>query len=353
MELKKRSVYPLGMFDLFKGFCMFAIVITHAIYGNEISPWIQYLFEIGGACFMGGFYAVNGFQFRLSVNVKQAVKKAAKTYLPTYFDIAFISLGLILFTNYSTIWNWTAAFLLGWLTPTHVESFTILYVALGWFLLALFWANILMNLILRIKNKFIRLICVVAIAVVGIYMETHNIYYYCICRGFRALPSMYVGYCMYSEDWLSTKKIVSNKILPYLLMIAIIPFCICFVVGPEWSIYLALICEPICGCAVIIFSRDTVDLSNAFLELIRKVGRYTPWIVVVHSVDIICFPWSEVSAFLQFITNNDLRFAVLVILRGILIFLGCLLYEKYDKLEKQWKRKRRAQRRVRRKVDVK
>ena len=351
MERKNRVSYPLGMFDLFKGVGMILVMMNHATPWTTVPTWLNF-FVTGtwAACLMGGFYAINGFQFRPAASIKQSVKKYAKAYLSMYLHIAVGAVGLLLFINPYEALQYVMGFLLGNLCDIQIGSYTLVYTAMGWFLLTLFWASILMDIVLKIRNKVFRIACITVLALLGVYLELNSITFYCICRALSALPSVYIGYCMYTGEWLTKLETSGKKVVPYLLFAVTIPLCIWYFYGPKWVMYLTIICEMVFGCMVICFSRDTIQASNRLMELLRKVGRYTPRIIIVHSVEMICIKWWGVVARLQFISSDTLRYFVLFGLKSIVVFLGCILMGKLDRWEKQWKRKKRAQKRAQRKA---
>ena len=342
----------MGMFDLFRGIGIILVMMNHATPWTTAPAWLVSVEAVGVGCMMGGFYAINGFQFRPAASLKQSFRKNAKAYLSMYLQIAVVSIGLLLFINPYEALQYVMGFLLGNLCDIQIGSYTLVYTAMGWFLLTLFWTSILMDIVLKIRNKVSRIACITVLALLGVYLELHSITFYCICRALGALPSVYIGYCMYTGGWLDKLETFGEKIVPYLLFATTIPLCIWYYSGPEWVTYLTIICEMVFGCMAISFSRDTIQASNGLLELIRKVGRYTPRIIIVHSVEMICFKWWRVVVWLQFISNDDLRYYVLFGLKCLVVFLGCILMGQLDRWKKYWRRKRRAQKRAQRRKVV-
>jgi len=331
---------------------MILVMMNHAMPWTAAPAWVDLSLVIGAGCMMGGFYAVNGFQFRPAASVKQSVKRYAKAYLSMYLQIAVVSIGLLLLINPYEALQYVMGFLLGNPADRQIGSYTLVYTAMGWFLLTLFWSSVLMDIVLKIRNNAARIACVTVLGLFGVYLELHSLTFYCICRGMAALPTVYIGYCMYTGGWLEKLDTTRKKALPYLLFAAASPISVFYWYGPAWVGYLAIISEMAFGCMTICFSKDTIRYSNGLLELIRKVGRFTPWIIIVHSVEMICIKWWGVVAWLQFISNDDLRFYVLFGLKCLVVFLGCMLKGKLDQLEKQRKRKKRAQKRAQRKAAV-
>jgi len=360
MEMKKRSAYPLGMFDLLKGLGMIQIILFHTSSYVDSSDWLSSFLIIWGVGLMGCFYAVNGFQFRESP-LKLTVKRPAKTYFSMYLRLATAVLICLLITDYRSVFPHILTFALGIFYPTMIGTIPSGTIALGWFLLALFWGNIFLNLILKIRKPLLRAICIILVAALGYVIELEamgyvlvgiRLDYFALFRGCEMLPAMYLGYCTYTCGLLEKLNSGWKKWMPYLLFaVAVL---ICIVLNrenvPEWTLYFGILCEIIWGYTGMYFARDTVNCSNRILEMIRRIGRYSSWIVIVHTVEMICFPWWRVADWVSVIHNGNVQYLVLVLMRVVMIFLGCKLMEKVDKLERQWKRKRRSKKRTRQKV---
>jgi len=350
MEVKERTFYPLGMFDLVKGLGMIGIVLAHATAMLDISKWIYYPIHILSGGIMGTYYAINGFQFKPSISVKQSIKKHIKAYLSLYFRLAIAILLGLLIVNPGDMFQQVLGFLLGLLSGMQIGSYYASSVLMGWFFLALFWGSILLELLLKIRRESVRVACIVVFTLVGIYLESVSFFYFCICRGFQALPSMYIGYCIYSKNLLSQRKKRIRRGTPYLLYVVSLPIIYAYIVGSPgfMNTFLLVFAETIWAYTTIFVSRDTEGCTSGLVDIICKVGRYTPWIIIVHCMEHICFPWN--IYFETFFPNAsvkpDICFLLFFISRCIVIFLGCMLMVRIDRIEKNWKRKRRSKKRA-------
>ena len=343
MEVKKRISYPLGMFDLVKGLGMIIIVLAHNTFHIDISPWLFVLIRSAGEGLMGTYYAINAFTFR-PMSIKASAKAYAKTYLSPYFRLAIMVLiGLVLTRHpVGEILRYILAFALGNLYEKQIGAICLPSISMAWFFLTLFWGSILLNLVLKISNKYLRVVCLITAAAIGLSLEYMRLDYFCICRAFQALPTMYVGYLVHTKNLLDRNGPVFKKAVPYLLLIATIPIGIWDIRynnNVYLSLWLCFFCEVIWGFVAIYVSRDTVSYANAPLELIRKIGRYSYWVIIAHTLEIICFPWEKIPLYL--FSNPDIGFLALSIFRGILILLGCIALQKIDRLERRYHRKRR------------
>lgn len=350
MEVKKRVSYPLGMFDLVKGFAMIVVVLFHTVSFADVSPWISAVVDLFGAFLMACFFAISGFQFR-PAQTKQAVKRYAKTYLPMYARLAVVVWLFMLVLNIDSLLMYLSAFLLGKFYPQMIGPVYVGGIGLGWFLLGLFWGSVLLNLVLKIKNRYLRVLCVFALAMLGGFLDIAQIDYLCLYRGLSALPAMYVGYCIYTSELLSRNESGWRRFLPYFLLVLTVPLIFCQIES-AWMGLAWIIGEMLWGYAAVCLSRDTVNSTNALFESIRRIGRYTPWIIIVHGMEMICFPWERAASVLGFISNGNVKFFVLLLARFVMIFIGCVIIGKIDRVEKQLKRERRRKKRAQKKIPV-
>lgn len=347
MQITKSASYPLGMFDLIKGIGMMFVVLFHSLSFADVSGWIVCaVWSLG--YMMSCFFSVSGFQFRPGT-VKQTAKRYAKTYLPMYLRLAAAVLLFMLIRRRESLLSYLVGFSLGVFYPKMAGTFYIGGIGLGWFVLGLLWGSILLSLVLKIKNSWVRAICVLVLTALRPVFDTEQTDYFCLYRALEALPAMYVGYCMYSRNLLSANETGWKRILPYCLAVLMIPS-IFSESDAWWMGAVVILGDLIWSYAAICFSRDTVHKSGVLLELIRKIGRYTPWIITIHGMEMLCFEWDKIITKFSFIPNEDLKFLALVVLRVVIIWVGCAILARIDRLEKQWKRKRRSQKRAQKKA---
>ena len=343
MHTTKSASYPLGMFDLIKGIGMMFVVVFHTLSFADVSHWIvDAVWALG--YMMACFFSVSGFQFRPGP-MKQITKRCAKTYLPMYFRLAAAVLLFMLLRRRVSLLSYLVGFSLGKFYPRMFDGFYLGGIGLGWFVLSLLWGSILLNLVLKIKNGWLRTLCVLALSALRYVLDTEYTDYFCLYRAFEALPAMYVGYCVYAWNLLGASESGWKRYLPYALAVLMIPAI--YVESDAWWMNIIWsLGDIVWGYAAICFSRDTVRKSGFLLELIRKIGRYTPWIITVHGMEMICFEWDKITAKFSFIPNENLKFFVMVAVRVAVIYVGCVILAQIDKLEKQWKRKRRSRKRA-------
>lgn len=349
METNKRVSYPLGMFDLVKGLGMILIILAHTTGGVNVSGWIYYTIHVLSSSLMGAYYAFSGFQFRPTPFFGKSVKKHAKTYFPFYFRLAAVVLLCILIADPELVRGRIVGFLLGLLYGGQVGTIYAGSAVMGWFFLAIFWGSIILDVLLKIRKESIRVACIAVLCILGIYLESIYFSYFSICRGFQALPGMYIGYSISSRDLLG-KRGAAGKVLPYVALATSFVAAFGYLATSFGFVNLCLVAlaEILLACSAIFISRDTVNYTNGLLELVCKVGRYTPWIMIVHSAEMVCISWNEV--FLGIVANEDFGFVLQVICRCFVIFLGCSILSKIDRIEKNWRRKRRSKKRAQRKV---
>lgn len=346
MANRRRAAYPLGMFDLVKGFGLIEIVAFHTLAYAEVSRWLSEVIWFPCAFMMACFFAVSGFQVR-PAPWKQAVKRYTKTYIPMYLRLAAAVLLWQLIRWRTSVPSYILGFSLGVFYPKMVGPWYSGGIGLGWFILGLLWGSILLNAVLKIRDDRIRAAAVFALAVLGYLLDTEQTDYFALYRGLEALPAMYIGHWVYAKEHLTWNEAGWRRYLPYLLLVISAPFAFSgsdsMWLAPVWCLG-----DVIWGYAAVCVSRDTIGLSGGFWELVRKIGRYSPRIIIVHGAEMLCFEWEKLSASLSFIPNGDLKFLALIVIRALMLLLGCLILGKIDELENQWRRKKRGKKRAQR-----
>lgn len=204
MEAKKR----IEFIDLAKGVCILLVIMIHTDVNVDF-PGLQAMrmplyFILSGLFFKdyGGFFNL-------------LIKKTNKILIPFLF---FYLASYIVF------------YLVGWLSPNLIKSeasgifdlFTQrqLFNNPIWFLLALFWANLMYCLISLItKNEWLRGSIVLGIGGIGVLLGTYHIFLPCyVDSAMSALPFFYFGYLLKKTPLLYPNQYDKYNVLWILLL---------------------------------------------------------------------------------------------------------------------------------------
>lgn len=230
-------------------------------------------------------------------------------------------------------------FLLG--LPAEKELFGHHIWATGalWFILALFIAENILNLILKIKNRWLQYLSVAMCIMAGFLLYRVDFNYYCIPQGLHAVAYCYLGYL------LKKHKLVERGLYSKWVYIILGTFVAAQVGWTAYSgqwfgmsggdyniiIYLA---AGISGVFMLFAGVYCDRFEWKWLELFRKIGTYSYWVIIIHSIETLSFPWYEIE---KENPSSLLAFAIEVAMKIIIIMTGCMICKKLS--QSKYKRK--------------
>lgn len=182
--------------DLAKGICILLVVVGH-VGVNIAIPGLE-------SVRMPLYFILSGLFFKSYGGVKKFfIKKINKILIPFLF---FYLLGYSVFY----VVNWIVPGLIVSDAKSILDVFTQRQYFNGpiWFLLALFWTNIMFCVIHEYLSKeWLRAVVVLLIGVVGMYLGRNDIYLPCVVdSAMTALPFFYFGYWLKQSDLLSANR---------------------------------------------------------------------------------------------------------------------------------------------------
>ena len=197
--------------DIAKGIGIILVICGHILNGGVLQAAIV-------SMHMPYFFIISGLLFKEGVSLDK--KKLFKRLIVPYFITGgcFI-LYFFLKHDYVSSKNWVWGIIYGsgydYDTPYFIKGVGGL-----WFLLALFWGELLLNDILKLKEDVFRWLCVIGIAFVGVYTYQLFCFPWDFQQGMLALLYLYVG--------LEFKKNgVLEKNTPFWIIICICIWIIC------------------------------------------------------------------------------------------------------------------------------
>lgn len=262
--------------DLAKGICILLVVVGH-VGVNIAIPGLE-------SVRMPLYFILSGLFFKSYGGVKNfLIKKINKILIPFLF---FYLLGYSVFY----VVNWIKPSLIVGAASSIFDMFTQRQYFNGpiWFLLALFWTNIMFCVIYECLSKeWLRAIAVLLIGVVGMFLGRNDIYLPCVVdSAMTALPFFYFGYWLKQSDLLSANRYDRYNWLWVLLLYgasvglsrwsgcAHIGFHYNNVVGNVFVIYLLAVCSVM---AVLLFCKIV-----KYLPFVSYCGRYSIILLCTH-----------------------------------------------------------------------
>lgn len=313
---RKKYKVNLGTFDLMKGIGMIGIVAGHAqaLYPiDQLGPLIPFFYLIGFINFgvNSMFYCVSGFGFK-EKPVKAFLKKTFSELLVPYLIVTLCVTILFPFFHFLTYRNLAGAlheavrYALAYLLGIHGTDITLFGYSLAhcyvvWFLVSLFVALNVLNLIVKVKNQSFQILLVALCAILGLYLQTLSFAYFCIPQGLQSVAICYIGHLVKKH-----KVLDKDHLVPWICLGLLVMTLLCIIFGgfgltlpfiqglvKDFINYLGTVSVGILYLfvAVIISRWDWKGI-----EWIRDIGMHTYWIMCIHSVEYVCIPWHLMRA---------------------------------------------------------
>lgn len=346
MAEKKKVKIGLGSFDFAKGLGILTVIFCHLSINYPVSevPLLApaYVFiNIVSSGLMPMFFIISGYGFKKKQAGKMLKKTFNESFGALFFSLIVFSV-LVPLAYYPvfkhSVMKWvevSARRVLSWLlalpTAKFILGVELLPISALWFLIALFWAQNILNQIVRIKNLFLQIGCVGLSVLLGLYLYSIGFVFYCIPQGFVAVFFCYIGYILKSYSLL--EKYI-HKVWPYLVMV---PVCLVHfaLVGRKGGLpfdlasgkfgFFDFIAATISGLLFVFIGVLAGRCTWKWAEWIKNIGVHTYWILCLHSIEILGIPWWEIS---QEKTNSYLFFGIEIFIKIVLITSGCMMLKK-------------------------
>lgn len=349
MSRMRKKRITIGTFDLVKGIGILFIIAGHtlAIYGESLKR-ISPVFSVFGWGVLPMFYIISGLGSK-KMDIKKHLKRTVKDLLfPYLWVVAFVAILFPIFHYIAFRW-WPGAFLemrrttLGLLTGCKISGKQICGIEVYessavWYLLALFIALNTMNIIWKISNKWETLFLVCLCIVAGFWCKTADIWYYCIPYGLMAVGYVYLGGFIKKSRWLEKDVPLWQFVVLGVVFLASEILEHSSAIPSMEKEILDYIGTGSLGIFFVRFAIWADRFEGVIFDGIRKIGRYSYYIMCIHSVEMSCIPWYLFAQ--KFSTHPYLGFFLQMVLRGIIIGLGCMCLTRIMKYRHQKRMKK-------------
>ena len=348
----------LGTFNLVKGFAMIMVFVGHmhssVVWKGNLPLTLvflpTYVFRAG---IIPLFMLVTGFGFKETTPGKQLQKTFRELLLPYLFVAAAVALirpwiAYWEFGNtYSAIQETKRiliAFLLGIPKAGKVLFDTnVRWIAAAWYLWALFWAMNITNLVLKIRHTVGQIAALVLCGGLGYSLFAVGFNYYCIPQGLLSAGYCYLGYQLKKRKLLEA---LLGSVWTYLILV---PVCLAQVIWGYYDLCYGVFNNIVldyfgAGCFGLFLLLVSIRINAhnwKCLDWLREIGCYTYWILMVHTVEMLCFTWVNLTEIYP--NHQFLVFLGELIFRAGFVLAGCWLIKKLAK----YHYKRRSLQRVR------
>lgn len=300
----------IGMFDVLKGILMILIVLIHT------ADFILAVMPAGGGAavtrglmryssvFIVIFFILAGYSFRPPADIGAYIKKQARQLLVPYGIIVISSTALrtLLFTAISgrfrlqEISSGILGGLYGCVLP--FELFGRVWaggiVAL-WFLLALFFGNVIYALLWRLKNQRLTIFLIWTLsAAAALFPPVETVQLpWCIVQSCAVLGFLEIG------RLLRKYKILYRRFHP-LLLVPVLGVWVLAYLFSEANVAANLwrfgpvdyaVSSAVAAAVVILYTQSGLAVAR-FTGLTAYIGRYSLWVLFLHSFELLAIPWN-------------------------------------------------------------
>lgn len=324
---KKRKLINLTMFDLLKGIGIILVILRHSRYSfAEDTLWDKMVLSF----VMPAFFIMSGYWLKPKKAVA-GIKYSAKYALKPYCYVAAAAL-IISFVHRLLIHNISEWFSL-YLVPFLTVGFSGTRIGAMWFVWTLFLTWVCFYCIINIKEERTQWAIVFCIAFIGSLMCKWITLPYQILQTMIATAYVYFGYQM------KKKKLLEKKLSIYIILFMLALWCFCIYFGAMdlalFDVRLGIVdvLGSLCGAFLIIKLSVWINQFELHIfEPIMTIGRYTLWILCLHSLEMSVVPWRILFRFVE--QDTLVGNFVWVICRCIFIFIGCCFLKNWPKIKK-------------------
>lgn len=336
----------LSSFHLVKGFAMVAIILGHmhstvAWKTEPVLTGIFWTMSVLRAALIPIFMIISGFGFK----EKSPLKMLQKTFCELIIPYLLVALGYALIypmVTYLQFGSWTDAFyetgriLLAFLLGIPKSGKIIFgiktaWCSATWYFLALFCALNIFNLTQKIKNNIVQIFLVILCVTVGYQLIIRDFNYYCIPQGLMSVGYCYIGYQM------KRNKLIERYCTKPWIYVILFPIALAQIKWGYFDLCYGIFNNGILdyigsGCYGIFLIFVGVYLGQfqwKALDGFKQIGIYTYWIICIHSFELLCFPWNNLS---QIHPSHQIIVFLFAIAAKILIIIsGCFILKKITK----------------------
>lgn len=346
-----------GMFDLLKGITMFGIIVNHTftlfpsnfvyqaarenVSNPQIVPIILLtLYSIFEHALIPSLFFISGYGFR-KTSFKKNLSRQFKSLMIPYIITAFLTAGLHLCTHYCLYRHFKDSFketlsqlggsMLGLSTTTDYGGIKLFFCGPCWFVMALFVGMIIFNALLAFFDNIKLLIAVLLVTTFGWLISLIGTTPWCFSQGCISVFFIYLGYYT-KKHKLFTEGIDNKKKMVYIILV-FIPYVVMRALGygdsMSESMYpLGMITITLNGLFALCFIYAFLLLNRfngVISSSIRSVGRYSIYIVCIHTIDMMGFPLYH---FAEKFEETALTITVFSLIRVAVVCGICFLYIK-------------------------
>lgn len=304
-----RRIVNLTMFDFLKGLGIIMVLFRHSIYESALLSGSN-LWTLIYTVLMPVFFTTSGYWLKKRT-FREGLTTSLKLFLKPYLIViaCIDGVGLIHRILQHNMEEWLSLFLRQSVLVISGDYSRIAYM---WFVFALMMSWILFYGLIQIKDERLQIAVSFILCFIGTLILPYKLPFQ-IAQGLIAQIFVFAGYLMKKHRFLE-KKLSAAVILGLAAIWLIGGYFSCREPLCDLSMYEfgkgmpAVLC-CLCGTVLVMEAGIRINaIENPLIERIALLGRYTMWILCIHSFEATVVPW---------------KYLYLIVPRGGIV--GCLL----------------------------
>lgn len=363
------SMNTLGMFDFIKGFMLFTIIWDHTYSSFERTLFAELpgipatIFDVlKGTVGLGNvtiplFVLISGYGFRPG-KIGKVLKNQFEMLIKPYIIVAILASAAHLLIHYCFFKSFRGAveatisiaggFLLGLADSQSYGGYSFFSIGAVWFLLNLFIAWNILNLIFKYFSEKVRIFICVLSAATGALLWIFVKPPYSIDRALASVLFLYLGYLLKKYDVLSMKFSTGYILLAVVSCLVAI---YSYIWGQQSGNMIATALGVFMFPQVLVIMYGVIRLNRfdfPFREMFARVGRYSLWLMCAEAFTMNVFPWYLIYQSGEI--NTYIAFFIILVCKIVIIYC---IYIGLRFIEKKKHQKKKALRQARRNSVVK
>lgn len=275
-------------FDILKGIGIILVIIAHTM------PVSSIFYRIIASFHMPLFFLVSGYFFSEKSNVIMFKSKFRRLIIPYLFTSSvclFITIIIAIQNNneFGLIQKWLISFMYGSGMPNNN------FFSIGplWFLLALFWAIIFLNIIIKSSTHIFPIVSILLLFFIGTYTYRKGyINLLSIQQGMVSVIFLYIGYIIKSHKNKTIKKVNYSLIPMFIIWIITIKSAFLSIVQCYFSSEILTISSAIFATYFTYIISIKIKHIKIGL-LLSSIGRTSLLLFCIHSIEYHFIEWND------------------------------------------------------------
>ena len=319
------------------------IAIISIILGHLGVPWIN---RIVFTFHVPIFFLIAGIFYKKHSSVNEVIKKRLKTLIVPYISTcAGIALSDIAFNNLVRDGKGDKQILLYWIKAALYGAGTAMdnpknipIIGAIWFLLALFWASLIIHFIIKLNNST-AMVFVVTIVALSCFTARYYWLPLSIQAGCVGTLYVYIGYLW--KDYFKLEKKLPKKTTIAIVLVAII----IWIIFVKHFTYFRIVCckfdkwydliRSLAACiAVLAISVFISEKLRAATRILSFTGRYSIVILCLHIIELNTFPYRELLTAFGIPEGGTPYQLMRIVIKLIICVCGTCIILKFPRLRR-------------------